>query len=138
MSSDAFVAGVTFKIGDGGGPENFTALEEVTDIPEFGSVHDLVAVTHFGSGGHKEYTAGLMEGDELTITCNKVLGATQQDYVTSQKGNKGNIQVDITDGTTTETYQFEVLYLGSKPGPSLEDKNTVMFRMKINSEVITV
>tara|TARA_R110001599_G_scaffold100770_5_gene258100 strand:- start:2666 stop:3082 length:417 start_codon:yes stop_codon:yes gene_type:complete len=132
MSTDAFFAGMTLKIGDGAGSEAFTALEEVTELSGFGEILELIEVTHFGSGGSKEYIAGLADGKEITATCNYVLDAAQQVFVRTNKGITGNLQVEFTNGTDTETYDFAAVYMGWEISPSNSDKNTVTFTFKIS------
>lgn len=135
MATDAFYGGVDFKIGDGAGSEVFTTLEEVTEISGLGEVLELIEVTHFGSGGSKEYIAGQADGKEVSVTCNHVLGATQQGYVKTNKGATGNIEVDITDGTTTETYSFAAVYMGWELNPNNSDKNAISFTFKISGGI---
>lgn len=135
MATSAFYAGMTFKIGDGGGPEVFNALEEVTDLSGFGETSELIEVTHFASGGSKEYIAGLADGKEITVTCNHVMDATQQVFVKGNKGNTGNIQIEYTDGVDTETYDFAAVYLGWETQPSQSDKNAITFTFKISGGI---
>lgn len=135
MTTNAFYSGVTFKIGDGGDPETFTALEEITDISGLGEDTELLEVTHFGSGGSKEYIAGLADGKEFTVTCNHVIGATQQAYVKNNKGSTGNIQVEMTDGTGTETYDFAAVFMGWENAPSTTDKNSRSYTFKISGGI---
>jgi len=135
MATNAFYSGMTFKIGDGAGSEVFTALEEVTELSGFGETSELIEVTHFGSGGSKEYIAGLADGKEITVTCNHVMDATQQGFVKGNKGETGNIQIEFTDGTNTETYDFAAVYLGWETNPSNSDKNTITFTFKISGGI---
>ena len=133
--TDAFYGGVDYKIGDGGDPEVFATLEEVTDISGLGEILELIEATHFGSGGSKEYIAGQADGKEVTVTCNHILGATQQSYVKSNKGITGNTQVDITDGTTTETYDFATVFMGWELNPNNSDKNSITYTFKISGGI---
>lgn len=135
MSTDAFFAGMTFKIGDGAATEVFSALEEVTDMSGFGETSELIEVTHFGSGGSKEYIAGLADGKEITVTCNHILDAVQQGFVKGNKGNTGNIEIEYDDGVNTETYGFAAVYLGWETQPSQSDKNSIVFTFKISGGI---
>lgn len=135
MATDAFFSGMTFSLGDGGGPEVFTGLEEVADFSGFGELLELIEVTHFGSGGSKEYIAGNADGKEFTVVCNYVLDAPQQDFAKSNKGNVGNARLHFTDGTNTETFDFSVVYMGWELGPSNSDKNTISFTFKISGGI---
>lgn len=135
MATNAFYGGLTFKLGDGAGSEVFTALEEVTEVSGLGEMLELIETTHFGSGGSKEYIAGLADGKEISVTCNHVAGATQQGFAKTNKGETGNIQVDITDGSTTETYDFAAVYMGWEITPNVSDKNSIAFTFKITGGI---
>lgn len=135
MSTDAFFAGMTFKVGNGAATEIFTALEELTDLSGFGEMLELIEVTHFGSGGSKEYIAGLADGKEITATCNHILDAVQQLYLRTNKGSKVNIQIVYDDGVNTETYDFAVVILGWETQPSQSDKNAIVFTFKISGGI---
>ncbi len=135
MATNAFYAGMIYSIGDGADPEVFATLEEVTDLSGFGETSELIEVTHFGSGGSKEYIAGLADGKEITITCNHVMDAVQQVFVKGNKGETGNIRIAYTDGTNTETYDFAAVYLGWETNPSQSDKNSITFTFKISGGI---
>lgn len=139
MATGAFIGGegnVSLKIGDGAGSEVFTALEEVTSISGLGEANELVEATHFASDA-KEYIAGLADGQEITVECNLVQGATQQAAVLAKVKAKenGNVQIDITDGSTSDTYSFEVTYLSWSITPSIAERMTLSFTMKISGEI---
>lgn len=139
MATSAFIGGggnVTFKIGDGGGPETFTALEEVQSISGLSETNELIEVTHFGSTA-KEYIGGLADGSEVTVQCNLVQGATQQQYVLARCKAKdsGNVQVVVTDGTTSEDYDFSVAYLSWSVEPQVSGQMTLTFTMKISGGI---
>jgi hypothetical protein len=133
--TDAFYGGLTFKVGDGEASETFTTLEEVADVDGFGEILELIEATHFGSGGSKEYIAGLADGKEITVTCNKVQLAPQQQYVRANRGITGNLQIDLSDGTTVETYDFAAVYMGWDLDPNNADKNNIAFTFKISGGI---
>ena len=135
MTTNAFYSGMEFRIGDGQPTEAFTVLEEVTDLSGFGETSELIEVTHFGSGGSKEYIAGLADGKEITATCNHVIDAVQQGNVKANKGQTGNVQIHYDDGTNQETYDFAVVYLGWETTPSQSDKNAINFTFKISGGI---
>jgi hypothetical protein len=135
MATNAFYSGVVFSLGDGGGPEVFTPLEEVTEISGLGENTELIEVTHFGSGGSKEYIAGLADGKEFTVSCNHIIDAAQQVFAKGNKGNAGNVRVAYDDGSATETYDFEVVYMGWELAPSNSDKNAITLTFKISGGI---
>lgn len=56
---------------NGDSPFTYSEIAEVTNIPGFGAMSDLVEVTHLQSpNGAKEYISGMEDGQELAITCN--------------------------------------------------------------------
>lgn len=135
MTTNAFSSGITVSLGDAASPEVFTAIEEAFDISGLGETKELVEATHFASGGSKEYIAGLADGDEFTISCNKVQGATQQAAMRTAAGATRNFQVAVTDGTTAETYAFAGVILGWGLGPAIGDRNTIEFTVKISGGI---
>ncbi len=64
----------------GTSPMTFSEIAEVTNIPGFGALSDLVEVTHLQSpNGAKEYISGLDDGVELAITANLRLDHASHD-----------------------------------------------------------
>lgn len=135
MATDALIGGVSLLFGNGADPEVFAALEEVTELSSLGAAEELVKVTHFASNGSKEYIAGLSDGKEFTVTCNQVIGAAQQTLAKTNSGKTGNVRVLITNGTTTETYNFAAVNMGWELAPSVSDKNSVTFTFKITGAI---
>jgi hypothetical protein len=136
MATAAYFSGVTLSLGDGATPtEGFDALEEVTEISGLGETTELIEVTHFASGGSKEYIAGLADGKEFSVTCNHVIDAAGQVFAKSNKGETGNIQIECDNGTATETYDFAAVYMGWELAPSNSDKNAITFTFKISGGI---
>lgn len=138
MTTNAFIGGLTVKLGDAASPEVFTAIEEVIDFPDMGESNELVDATHFGSNGSKEYIAGLSDGDEITIRCNLLnTGNTQQVAMRTAVKAKAtrNFEVVLTDGTNAETYAFAATLLSWKAGPTIDDRNTMDFTAKISGAI---
>ena len=136
MATNTYKSGWTFKYGDGASPEVFTALEEVTGISGLGEVAELIEVTHFASGGSKEYISGNLDGSEFTVECNQVnTASSQQESVRGDKGSTNNIQIDANDGTTTVTLDFAAVVLGYEFAPSPDDVNKVTFTFKISGAI---
>ena len=140
MATSAFIGGggnVTFKVGNGATPtEVFTAIEEMQSMSGLGQTNETIEVTHFASAA-KEYIGGFADGQEITVQCNKVQSATIQDSVLGKVQSKasGNVQVVITDGTTSETYAFSVAFVGWSIEPQINAQNTITFTMKISGDI---
>lgn len=63
--------GTLLEYSDGGSPETFTALAEVTDITGPGMSRELPDATHMKSpGGWREFLGGLKDAGEITVECN--------------------------------------------------------------------
>ncbi|MES0444984.1 MAG: hypothetical protein ABUJ92_00425 [Desulfobacterales bacterium] len=133
----AFISGLTVKFGDAGGPEVFTVIEEVTNLGGFGSTNPLVDVTSHDSVS-REYIAGLADGSELAIECNRVHTAAniQDDLITAVTAKQTrNFQIALTDGSVNKTYDFAAVCLSQVITPSFDDKNTIAFSVKITGAI---
>lgn len=133
----AFKGGLTVKHGDGASPEVFTAIEEVINLSDFGKTNALIQATSHESAAH-EYIAGLADGSELTIECNRVHTAsnTQDDVIDDiDAGNTVNFQVLLTDGTVEKIYDFAAVCLDWKVLPSFDDKTTLNLVVKISGDI---
>lgn len=137
MATQAFKAGYKVKIGDGADPEVFAELEEVTGISGLGKTNSSIDVTHMGSGNSKEYIPGRADGSEVTVTCNQILISPVQDSVVAKVdgGEQGNIQIEVTDGTTTKTFSFTAAFLSWNVGPQLDGGNSIEFGFKISGDI---
>ena len=139
MATNAFISGITLEVGDSASPENFAPLEEMRELSGVGSQRELINVTHFASNNIAEFIAGIQEGAEMTISCNKNLTATvQQSLITDARNPVSvtrNIQVKVTDGTTTKTLAFAAVISGEELGPNVESENRQNYTMKITSAI---
>lgn len=135
--SDAFISGLTVKRGDGGSPESFGSVGEVYSMSGLGKTNALVDVTNFDSDGSREYIGGLSDGQEITVECNYLPANSQQNNLKSDVNNKTNrnLEIEITDGTTTKTFSFAVTPLSWVLNPSVDDKNTISFTLKITGDI---
>jgi hypothetical protein len=133
----AFTGGLTVKRGDGGDPtEAFTAVTEVVSMSGLGKTNSLIDATSFDSSA-KEYIAGLADGAEVSIECNRVQGDTQQDALRSDvdSGVTRNFEIVITDGTTSETYSLALVMLSWTITPQVTDKAMISFNGKISGAI---
>jgi hypothetical protein len=65
--------GTKLKLGDNGSPETFAEIAEIVDGPNDEDSVELVEVTnHQSAGSRKEYIGGLIDGGEVTFTCNYI------------------------------------------------------------------
>lgn len=136
--TQATISGWQFKLGSTASPPVYTAVEEVFNISGLGKTNQQIDVTNFDSpAGTKEFIAGLAEGEEITVECNYVNGATQQDAMVTAVNTAANrsFQVAFTKVSPEETFTFTGTPLSWKIGPSPTDKNTITFTVKISGDI---
>lgn len=81
LALDAF--GTLLKLGDGGTPEVFTTIAEVTDIGGPTLALDPLDVTsHTSPAAFREFIGGLLDGGEVTFTINYVPTDSTHDNTT--------------------------------------------------------
>lgn len=140
MTTNAFLGGIAFaRQNVTTSPETWDALEEINDLPSIGETAPLVNVTHFGSTS-MEYIAGLADGDEFTISCNRVHASPSvQDAFIAEKGLTKTYRVVHTDTSvspnTVKTYTFSAVNLGWSLSPSIEDKNSIGYTFKLSGGI---
>lgn len=140
MATNAFLGGITFaRKNTAVSPATYPVLEEVIDLPSIGETAPLVRATHFQSTS-EEYIAGLADGDEFTVQCNRVhTGSSEQDTMIGLKGT--TITLRITHSRTnvspvqTKIYTLDVVVLGWSVGPSIDDRNTISYTFKITAGI---
>ena len=135
--SNAFISGWQLKRGDGGSPEVFTLIPECFEISEVGATNTLVDVTSFDSAGSREYKSGLADGSEIKVQANLVLASTQQIALQTDVTNKAtrNFQLVVTDAVTTKTLSFAATCLAWVYGPSVDNRNTITYTLKITGAI---
>lgn len=136
--SSAFSGGLSFLIGDGQPSETFTAVGEVYNVSGVGVTKEQIKVSSFDSVDNHEYIAAfLADGSEITVDCNLVLSEAQQTEMLSKVDNSenGNVRFTMTNGTATITFEFNAAFLGYVVTPSLEDRHTLSFTLKISGAI---
>lgn len=136
MATAAFYGGFGFKVEIA---TVMTSVEEVTDVSGFGEVLELIEATNFDSNGSKEYIGGLADGKEFTVTCNYLTGATKaaaQRFLRANKGSTVSTEVSFNDGVdAAETYSCDVVLMGWEITPSVSDKHSIAYTMKITGNI---
>jgi len=138
MTTDAFVGQMFFQRGNGATPEVFTRICQVFGISGLGEKNDLVEATTFCSGGSKEYIGGLADGEEITIEGNYEQGDTNLLAMITDVKNKAtrNFRLSVEDDSPSETFSFAGVCLSWAINPSVSDKNTISFGIKISGAVV--
>lgn len=129
------VGNFKFFVGDGASPEAFTSWCEVFDIPEFGQTNELVEITSFCNGGSRQYASGLADGLEMEFQGNHLPNSTVQESLRDHviAGDTINIAIDDENISPAERYILNVVALSWRIGPVVDDRNTFIFGIKINS-----
>jgi hypothetical protein len=139
MAGDFIGAGgVDFKWGDGASPEAFTLVPGLVSLSGLGKTNPLVDVTDFDSAA-REYISGLSDGVEITAEFNHDLSDTTQAAIVTavDNGTNNNVQVVLTDGTDTITYDFAVAPIGWSTVPSIDEATRIQFTLKISGDIST-
>ncbi|MBI1216898.1 MAG: hypothetical protein GC185_13930 [Alphaproteobacteria bacterium] len=141
MTTEAFVGNIFFERGDDASPTAYTRVCQIFSIGGVGETNDLVDVTTFCSGGNREYVPGLADGEEVTIEGNYEFGATIYASMIADVKLKANrsYRIVIEDKSQSPVAKRNLLFDGSPKswllGPSVDDKNTISFTIKISGEV---
>lgn len=134
----ATISNWSFQLGSSASPQVLTAIEEVTDFPNFGVDNELVEVTNFDSGGSKEYIAGLADGVEFTITSNYIPNAAAQviAMVAAEAKATRLFRAIYTGSSPQLQWNCSVVCLGYTLGPSHSEANTIEFKYKITGSLV--
>lgn len=145
MTTNAFVGKVFLERGDGGSPETYTRVCQIFGIGGLGQTNALVDATTFCSGGSREYIPGLADGSEVTLNANfetASFGTSQLKDMIDDVTDKATraFQVVLDDGVNPKvTLAFLAACLSWELGPSIDNKNTINYTVKISGAItITV
>lgn len=133
--------GTLLKKGDGGSPEAFSTVVEVTEVdpPEITLKTD--EATHHGSNGWEEIIGTLLSGGEVGAKINWIPSDPTHDETTGvlsaiMNRTKGNWQVVLPG--SAKTFQFAALLTKFKPKTPLDKKMTAEITLKISGAVTIV
>jgi hypothetical protein len=145
MTTNAFVGNVFLERGDGGSPETYTRVCQIFGIGGVGQTNALVDATTFCSEGSREYIPGLADGSEVTLNANfetAAFGTSQLKKMIDDVTAKATraFQIVIDDGVNPSvTLSFLGACLSWELGPSIDNKNTINYTVKISGNItITV
>jgi len=127
-----------FYLGSTASPVVYTAIEEVFNITGLGQTNNLVDVTNFDSDeGTMEYIGGLSDGQEVTVECNYVPGATQQAAMIAAVKTKVNraCRASYIGSSPEERFTFVGVPLSWNVTPSTSERNTLSFTVKISGDI---
>jgi hypothetical protein len=131
-----------FRLGSTASPPDFSPIEEAFSISGLGKTNQLIDVTNFDSPvGTMEYIAGLADGAEITIECNRIPNESpptvQQELIAAVDAQESRaFQVAYIGVSPEETFDFEGVCLSWTVAPATTDKNTISFTVKISGDII--
>lgn len=138
MSTGAFISGYTFSRSNGDSPDTYTDFPEVIELSGFGQSNELVEATHFQSNGVREYINGLSDGQEFTLTCNRLPDNSTQSIAIADVGNKSGRTYRIVENDgrgNVETFTFHAVPMSWDVGPAVDDRATIVFGFKISGPI---
>lgn len=133
-----FTGGILLKI-DVDDLGNFQTINGLISPPTVGKTNPLVDVTDFDSTA-KEYIGGLADGNEISASFHYDANGTTNTNLAllrTKVDTKANVdmQVVVTDGTNTDTYEFNVVPLSWVLNGGPEDVATIDFSLKISGAI---
>ncbi len=127
--------GVQLQRGDGGSPETFTTIAEVTDFDGPSGNASVIDVTHLQSTA-KEKIMGLMDEGQITFSGNLVPGDAAQQGLRDDRTNRTlrNFKLILTDAAST-TLSFSAYVLNFSISGSVDDKVAFSCTLEISGPV---
>lgn len=137
MANEAFVGNVFLWREDQASPGEYERVCQVFGISGLGAVNALIDATTFCSGGSREYIGGLADGTEVSLECNfeqdAIILREMIDDVTDKRSR--NFQVRVEDGSPTLKFAFLGICLGWTLNPSVDDRNTITYTVKVSGNI---
>jgi hypothetical protein len=126
--------GSKFEIGDGGSPEVFLEVAEVTGITPPAFSRDVPDATHMASPEKwREFIPGLRDAGECTMTMNFIPGGAGQDAIIGNFTDdvQGNYRIIFPNA---EVWGFAAYCVGFAPEAPLDGKMTATARFKLSGK----
>lgn len=130
---DAF--GTEWQIGDGGGPEVFTAVADVTNIGVLDAQAETLDVSsHDSAGQWREFVGGMKDAGELSMELNydPAVHGTIFDLL---GGPETNMKIVLPDAGAAEV-DFAAIVTGFEAGAPFDDKLTASVTLKLSGAVV--
>lgn len=128
--------GTLLQIGDGGSPEAFTTIAEVTEISGPSLALDPLDVTaHTSPGAFREFIGGLLDGGEITATINYVPTEGTHDAGTGLLADMiartvRNFNLIFPD-TGATSWRFPALVTAFEPAEPVDDRLSAEITLKV-------
>jgi len=122
--------------GDGGAPESFTEIPQVTSIDPVGASRSLIDVTHLGSTS-REYKMALKDGQEINVEAwydpSDAQHAGLRDDL--DNGTERNFKIELTDSPATEI-TFAALVMSWSIGAPIDNVYPLRLTLKPSGPVL--
>jgi len=131
--------GTLLKIGDGGSPESFTNIAEVTSITGPSLALDTYETTnHLSTGGWEEFVAGILRTGEVSFDLNYDPAGATHDAGTGlindmENRTARNFQLVFSD-TGSTTWSFTAYVTGFEPSAPVDDKLSASCTLKVTGQ----
>lgn len=135
--ADEFVGKIYFERGTAIPAVSFDRVCEVFSISGVGETNELVETTTFCSSGFREYIAGLADGEEITLEANYKPGSDDLSNLIADVKAKvtRTYRLVIEQGSPETTMTFDAAPLSWVLNPSVDDRNTISYTLKISGEI---
>jgi len=137
MGISAF--GTLLQIGDGGSPESFTTIAEVSSISGPSLSLDAVEITHHSStDGWREFVGGLLDGGEVSFDINFLPTDATHNASTGlladmMNRTRRNFKLVFPDSGST-TWSFTALVTAFEPAEPTDDKLAASVTLKLTGK----
>lgn len=139
MSNAFWAYGSKFKMGDGGGPEVFTTIAEITDITPPPLSRDAIDVTNQDTtNGWREKIPGFRDGGEVTFKCNWLPQNATQNATTGLLASfNDNLlhhwRITLPDNLTN--VNFSGFVSGYEPDLPIEEQGQLSITITVSGQV---
>lgn len=135
MSLALKTQGILFQSGDGGVPEVFTSVGEVTSIDGPGGEASEIDVTHLASTA-KEYLIGLPDEGNITLDCALLPDDVGQTRLRNDRVNATlrNYKITLTDSPAT-TITFSAFCKGFRMTAGIDAKMMASVTLRVSGAV---
>lgn len=126
--------GTLFATGDGGNPETFTTLAELTNVPPPSLSRDSIDASHQQSPDEwREFIPGMKDAGEISLEFNLIPGGPTMAEIVAEFSLSGsaaikNRRVTFPDGSR---WDFSAFVTGFEQGAPIDDKMAGTVTLKI-------
>jgi hypothetical protein len=136
MTTEAFVGNI-FLYRQAPGSPPYAKVCQVFGLSGLGQTNALVDATTFCSAGNREYIAGLADGQEITVEANWESNTAALEAMIQDVKDKLTLNYYIQDESESPyvRFSFAGVALSWVLNPSVDDRNTITFGIKISGDI---